>query len=247
MLALAREGDEMRVPGTVQALLQARLDQLDRDERTVIEHGAVEGQVFHRGAVVALAEAGDVDPQLVGLVRKELIRPETATLAGDHAFRFRHLLIRDAAYDALPKETRAALHERFAAWLARHGAGLIELDEVLGYHYEQAARYRRELGRRSPELEHQAGRALAAAGSRAAARTDVPGALNLLRRASALLPADDERRAATLLDQLVMLSVRGQVDERLDVIDELEGSRGRTAAHARARREALPAAPGGRP
>jgi class 3 adenylate cyclase/tetratricopeptide (TPR) repeat protein len=224
MVALVRDGEEVHVPGTVQALLQARLDQLDRDERTVIEHGAVEGQVFHRGAVVALAEARDVDPQLVGLVRKELIRPETATLEGDHAFRFRHLLIRDAAYDALPKETRALLHERFADWLERHGAGLIELDEVLGYHYEQAARYLRELDRPSPALEHQAGTALAAAGSRAAARTDVPGALNLLRRASALLPKDDERRAATLLEQLVMLSARGHIDERLGVIDELEGS-----------------------
>ena len=55
-----------------------------------------------------------MEPQLVGLVRKELIHPAPATLAGDHAFRFRHLLIRDAAYDALPKETRAELHERFA-------------------------------------------------------------------------------------------------------------------------------------
>jgi class 3 adenylate cyclase len=224
MVALVREGDDVRVPGTVQALLQARLDQLGRDERTVIEHGAVEGQVFHRGAVVALAEAQDVDPQLVGLVRKELIRPEAATLAGDHAFRFRHLLIRDAAYDALPKETRAELHERFAVWLERHGTGLIELDEVLGYHYEQAARYRRELGRPGAALEHRAGRALAEAGSRATARSDAPGALNLLRRASALLPADDERRAAALLDQLVMLQMRGQVDERLSVIDELETS-----------------------
>ncbi len=224
MVALVREGGGVRVPGTVQALLQARLDQLGRAERTVIEHGAVEGQVFHRGAVVALAEAGDVDPQLVGLVRKELIRPETAMLAGDHAFRFRHLLIRDAAYDALPKETRAELHERFADWLERHGAGLIELDEVLGYHYEQAARYRRELGRPSPALERRAGGALAAAGSRAAARSDVPGALNLLRRASALLPDDDERRGPALLDQLVMLSARGHIDERLGLIAELEGS-----------------------
>jgi hypothetical protein len=111
-----------------------------------MERGAVEGQIFHRSAVLELTQAADVEPQLAGLVRKELIHPTPATLAGDFAFRFRHLLIRDAAYDALPKETRADLHERFAEWLERHGQELIELDEVVGYHLEQAARYRRELG-----------------------------------------------------------------------------------------------------
>ena len=190
----------------------------------MLEHGAVEGEVFHRGAVVELTRKADLEPQLVGLVRKELIHPVTATLAGDHAFRFRHLLIRDAAYDALPKETRAGLHERFAEWLEVHGQELIELDEVLGYHLEQAARYCRELGRPNAELERRAGRALAAAGSRATARSDGPGAINLLGRALALLPADDERRPKALLDQLVMLELAGHVDQLASVIDELEAS-----------------------
>ena len=121
MVALVREDGDVRVPSTVQALLQARLDQLARDERTVMERGAVEGQIFHRAAVLELTQAPDVEPQLAGLVRKELIHPAPPTLAGD-AFRFRHLLIRDAAYDALPKETRADLHERFANWLERTDA-----------------------------------------------------------------------------------------------------------------------------
>ena len=85
-------------------------------------------------------------PRLAALVRKELIRPDRPQLPGEDAFRFRHLLIRDAAYDALPKATRAELHERFADWLEEHGADLVELDEILGYHLEQAYRYRRELG-----------------------------------------------------------------------------------------------------
>ena len=79
-------------------------------------------------------------------MRKELVRPDKAQLPGEDAFRFRHLLIRDAAYGALPKTARAELHERFAEWLAEHGVGLVELDEILGYHFEQAARYRAELG-----------------------------------------------------------------------------------------------------
>ncbi|HST19251.1 MAG TPA: AAA family ATPase [Gaiellaceae bacterium] len=224
MVALARESGDVRVPGTVQALLQARLDQLDTAERSVIEHGAVEGQLFHRSAVVELGHSDDVEPQLTGLVRKELIRPATATFADDRAFRFRHLLIRDAAYDALPKETRSELHERFADWLARHGHELIELDEVLGYHLEQAARYRRELGRPDAELERRAGRALVAAGARATVRTDAPGAVNLLRRAAQLLPDDDEQRAEILLAELMMLELTGGTDEKLEIIAQLEAS-----------------------
>src|SRR5215213_972540 len=99
--------------------------------------------------------------RLVALVRKDLVRPDKALLAGD-AFRFRHLLIRDAAYDALPKATRAELHERFADWLEEHGADLVELDEILGHHLEQAARYRQELG----PLDAAAAELAAAAGAR---------------------------------------------------------------------------------
>ena len=143
MVALVKEsGDgDVTVPPTIQALLAARLDQLDPSERGVLERGSVEGRVFHRGAVQALApEELQTVARLTSLVRKELVRPDKAQFAGEDAFRFRHLLIRDAAYDALPKATRAELHERFAAWLAGHGGDLIELDEILGYHLEQASR-----------------------------------------------------------------------------------------------------------
>src|SRR5207253_2988022 len=100
--------------------------------------------------VRALAEghlAAELEPRLAALVRKELIRPHPATFDGDDAFRFRHLLIRDAAYDGLPKATRAQLHERFADWLEQNASALAELDEIAGWHLEQAVRYGRELGR----------------------------------------------------------------------------------------------------
>ena len=163
------EGDVV-VPPTLQALLGARLDQLETAERSVLERGAIEGEIFHRGAVQALApEETQVTPRLAALVRKELIRPDRPQLAGEDGFRFRHLLIRDAAYDALPKATRADLHERFASWLEEHGTELVELDEILGYHLEQACRYRAELG--TPDdgiLAAAARRRLTAAGHRAA-------------------------------------------------------------------------------
>ncbi len=159
MLAMAGEADdEVEVPPTLKALLAARLDQLDAAERRVLERGAVEGEVFHRGAVQALGpEEAQVTPRLAALVRRELIRPETAQFAREDGFRFRHLLIRDAAYDALPKSSRAELHELFAGWLEQRGDGLVELDEILGYHLEQAARYRQELGQPDSSLAERAG------------------------------------------------------------------------------------------
>jgi class 3 adenylate cyclase/tetratricopeptide (TPR) repeat protein len=222
MLALAREDGGVGVPSTVQALLQARIDQLGGEERVVIERGAVEGEVFHRGAVLELSHTRDVELQLVGLVRKELIHPAPATLAGEQAYRFRHLLIRDAAYAALPKETRAELHAHFAAWLESHAQDLIELDEIAGYHLEQAAHYRRELGRPDGDVERRAGHRLAAAGRRAGNRSDAPGAMNLLGRAVALLPEDDPVRAGAYLDRLMLLMSTDQAEERLRMIEALE-------------------------
>jgi class 3 adenylate cyclase len=203
MLAMVREqgGDnEIVVPPTIHALLQARLDGLDGDERIVIERGSVEGQVFHRGSVVELSPPAvqpGVEAHLSSLVRKELIRPDSATFAGDEAFRFRHILIRDAAYESLPKATRALLHEQFADWLGHHE--LIERDELLGYHLEQAHRYRSELNATDEALPALAGRVaehLAAAGRTALDHGDFRAARSLLERANAVLPPGDERRLA---------------------------------------------------
>jgi DNA-binding SARP family transcriptional activator len=139
----------VRVPPTIQALLAARLDQLDVIERAVIERAAVGGKVFYEGAVADLAPATLLDAvpgALVSLTRKDLIRPEGSSF-GEQTYHFRHLLIRDAAYDSIPKEARAELHERFGRWLDRTAAGrAIEHEEVVGYHLEQAYRYRTELG-----------------------------------------------------------------------------------------------------
>src|SRR5262249_9945820 len=149
MLAMVREhgGDgEIVVPPTIHALLQARIDSLDGDVRVVMERGSVEGEVFHRGTVAELSPPpvrDGVETHLATLVRKELIRSTTPQFPEDEGFRFRHLLIRDAAYESLPKATRAELHEHFAHWLATHD--LVERDEIVGYHLEQAHGYLREL------------------------------------------------------------------------------------------------------
>ena len=181
---MASEADgEVAVPGTLRALLAARLDQLELEERSVLERGAVEGEIFHRGGVQALTSDGQVTPRLAALVRKGLIRRDKSQLPREEAFRFHHLLLRDAAYDALPKSVRADLHERFADWLEQHGTQLVELDELLGYHLEQAARYLDELGRDNGELALAAGERLGAAGRRAFWRGDRGTAVALLERA----------------------------------------------------------------
>ncbi len=223
MLALVGDsGDgEVEVPPTIQALLAARLDQLEPGERSVLERGSVEGRTFHRSAVAALADGdGKIDQRLIALVRKELVRPDRPQLPGDDAYRFRHLLIRDAAYDALPKAVRADLHERFAGWLEEHGTGLIELDEVLGYHLEQAYRYRTELGEVDRGVSERAGERLAAAGRRAFERGDVPAAISLLGRAVNLLLSDRPLRRQLLVDLGYAQIDAGQIEQARAAFDE---------------------------
>jgi class 3 adenylate cyclase/tetratricopeptide (TPR) repeat protein len=225
----ATDGD-VTIPPTIQALLAARLDQLDPSERVVLEHGSVEGELFHRGAVAALGEAdSQVDSRLVALVRKDLVRPERPQLAGEDGYRFRHLLIRDAAYEALPKATRADLHARFAVWLEGKGSELVELDEIVGYHLEQSFLYRSELGPLRDDdrrIAERAGELLGRAGRRALDRGDRTAAAILLRRATDLLPEPDAQHVLTLLDLGRCL---------LETADDLRGSR---TAFERASQEA---------
>ena len=245
MLAIAEEGGDVGVPPTIQALLAARLDQLDPAERDVLERGAVEGQVFHRGAVLALAAGEQVDGQLIGLVRKDLVRPERALLPDDDAYRFRHLLIRDTAYDALPKATRAELHERFASWLEEHGSDLVELDEILGYHLEQAYLYRAELGPlddAAAELAHRAATRLLASADRALERGDTSATVGLLTRATDLMPTEDPRRPMAELELATALGEQGELDQALERIAEIAAvarARGNVRVAERARLVAL--------
>ncbi len=223
MLALEVEvegaGDEVGVPETIQALLAARIDRLDPSERALLERGSVEGRSFHRSAVASLLPAGDRDSvgrDLMALVRKELIRPDEATFAGDDCYRFAHVLIRDAAYGSIPKELRAELHERFADWLARAAAErLPEYDEVLGHHLDAARRYRLELGP-AGERERELGRLAAAhvvrAADRAIARGDLAAQRSLLTIALESLPPDDPMQPGVVSELGYALAEAGEYD-----------------------------------
>src|SRR5262249_55410795 len=132
------------------------LEGLPEEERGLLVRAAVEGTLFHLGALRELGpELSDssLRVNLSALVRRDVIRPERSSFAGDEAYRFRHVLIRDAAYRWLAKETRADLHERFAAWLERTaGERVREYEEIVGYHLEQAYRCRREIRANDAEL-----------------------------------------------------------------------------------------------
>jgi predicted ATPase/class 3 adenylate cyclase len=230
----AAEGvPDIPTPLTIQTLLAARLDRLDPDERRVLERGAIEGKTFHRGAVEALTTSDapdDVGRCLERLVRKELIRPDSASFAGEHAYRFRHVLFREVAYAALPKKVRAELHERFAGWLEGvAGRRLTEWEEQLGYHLEQAFRYQVEVGRldaHGQELGVRAGGLLASAGRRALDRGDATAAVNLLTRAAALFPRDDPLRTSLLPALGAALRETGELVRAEEVLeDALERAR----------------------
>jgi len=191
LVAMLAETGSTRVPPTIQALLAARLDQLQPLERRLLARAAVAGREFARSAVAHLCpddERPGIAATLLSLVRKELVRPAASTLPGDDGFGFRHALIRDAAYGTLPKEERAALHERYATWLEEHG----QEGELVGYHLEQAHRCRRDLGRPDDALARRAGELLGDAGARALAREGVP---MLAAAGSAVFEFDDDGAA----------------------------------------------------
>jgi len=200
----AQAHSDIGIPPTLQALLSTRLDSLAPAERMVVECASIEGRLFHRGSVTELVPAHvrpNVGALLLALVRKEFVRPDRAQLPGDDGYRFTHVLLRDAAYEAMSKQLRADLHEGLFDWLTRvapERAG--ELEEILAYHLERAALYRREIalpdendaGRRAAEL-------LARSGTRAYDRGDLSAAQNLLSRAVSLLPSGDPMRVRALM------------------------------------------------
>jgi len=223
----AQNLEAIHVPPTISALVGARLDRLDPPERDLIGRASVVGKVFQRSAVTELSPAdrrSDLGVRLMALVRKELVRPERSAPTGDEAFRFRHILVRDAAYASLPKEERADLHARFAGWLERiTGDRLLEYEEVIAYHLEQAYRYRAELGFTEPLTASLAGRAathLRVAGMRALARHDTPAADNLLSRTIALLKCD-ARHGEVMLMVAGLAGETGNVQRAMDIFAEV--------------------------
>jgi class 3 adenylate cyclase/tetratricopeptide (TPR) repeat protein len=218
---------DFAIPPTIHALLAARLDRLVREERAVAEPAAVIGVEFPTPAVTDLAPDA-IRPQvgslLGALTDKQLLRPTGSVIVG---YRFNHQLIRDTAYQAIPKRARAALHERYADWLTAHeGDRLGEVEEVIAYHLEQAHDTLQGLGpldERGHALAHRAADLFGAAGRHAFAREDWHAAINLLRRAVSLAPDSADARGAELL-LAEALDETGAYAEAGALLDEIEST-----------------------
>jgi class 3 adenylate cyclase/predicted ATPase len=217
--------DELAAPPTIQALMAARLDGLSDEERTVIEAASVAGQTFPIEAVEQLvpdALRERVRQHLQVLAGKRLLEP-VPDGANDRV-RFRHTMIRDAAYGGLLKRGRATLHERFVEWAdASPTLRDVEYEEIRGWHLEQAYRYLSELGpldAHGIELGVRASQRLASAARRAFARGDMPAAVGLFQRAAALVPELSPHRLELFPDLGEALMDLGEFQEAERVLDE---------------------------
>lgn len=147
---LAHPVDDVEVPSSIQAVLAARLDALPSGEKRAAQDAAVVGRIFWDAVLGALLreDAGAIREVLRRLRVKELVVPrQPSALAGAGEFGFRHVLVRDVAYDSLPKRDRGAKHLAVARWAESElGARADELVELLASHYESALRYAEEFG-----------------------------------------------------------------------------------------------------
>ena len=147
---VARPVADVELPRSIQGLISARLDGLPEDEKAVLQDAAVVGRVFWVGAVAQLAGKGigDVRDALGRLRVKELVLPhEPSSFSDEYEFSFRHNLIRDGAYDSLPKTLRADKHAGVARWAERQaGDRADEIAELIASHLLEAIGYLDELG-----------------------------------------------------------------------------------------------------
>lgn len=223
MLNSGAEADrELEVPRTIQALLAARIDQLDSRERLVLASAAIEGREFHRGAVLELLPDDarpEVGTSLLSLARRQFIRP-LRSAGDDDAFAFVHGLVRDAAYAETPKDVRAELHVRLADYLEQQASSSVE---IVGHHLARATRLRLELGRRDETTERLAQRAaerLAAGGRRALELGDDRAAATLFDHASELVSTEDHFGRSVRGDLGRALTGTGDLDQARTIFSQ---------------------------
>jgi DNA-binding SARP family transcriptional activator/predicted ATPase len=223
IVAVSATGADTSLPLSVHAVLAARIDRLEYGERSLLGLAAIGGQSFRRPELAGLM--GDADPRDIGshlatLVRKQLIRPGRPEIDGRDSFRFAHALIREAAYDSMPKQLRADLHEKMADQLK---ATASPEAEVVGYHLETAYRLSAELAPvrdRERALATKAAEWLDKAAWAAFLRGDPTSGAGLLERAVALFRPDDARRFALLPRLGEALFEAGRLGDAERVLDE---------------------------
>jgi DNA-binding SARP family transcriptional activator len=218
LLALAQEAPDVSLesaPPSVEALIGSRLDRLEGRELDVIRRASVVGRRFSYEELADLSPDEPPEGPLAELERRRLVhRVDDGGL-----YRFHHVLVRDVAYRGIPKAERAVLHEQAGKSLDRRDG----VDELVGYHFEQAFQYVTQLARandRARELAVAGGERLGHAGIRAWKRSDTPAAVNLLGRATALLPGALVERRQLLCELGVALRTSGDLRAAEDALAE---------------------------
>ena len=196
----AAKDDELAVPASVGGIIEARLDTLDPEEKTVLQDASVVGRVFWLGAATHLGNdpRWTIDERLRALERKQFIlRQRRSTVEGETEYVFRHLLVRDVAYGRIPRAGRAEKHRQAAEWIESLGRPE-DHAETCAHHYQQALEYARASGAPIAGLDERARIALSEAGDRATALKGYQAAARFYTAALELWPEDDPEWPAML-------------------------------------------------
>jgi class 3 adenylate cyclase/tetratricopeptide (TPR) repeat protein len=214
--------EDIAVPETVQALMAARLDTLSTELKALLHDASVVGRVFWSGAVAAVAgrERDEVRRDLNELVRREFVRPVRASsIEGEDEYAFWHALLRDVAYQQIPRSPRAEKHVAAARWVEMTAEERLEDHAgILVHHYGQAFELARAAGEERPGVEQSLMRFLLLAGDRAA-HLDTEAAEVYLRRALALSERDERLRASVQARLASVLVERGEVGAAVEAYD----------------------------
>ena len=228
--ALAGDLDRTSMPPTVSALLSSRLDHLPASERDLLERLSIIGLEFSPADAALLADADDLSSLLASLARRDLLRRVRAS--SGEMWAFKHIMVRDAAYDSLAKVMRAELHERFADGLAADDELGRERDGFVAHHLARAAAYRRELGSRGGDVEGLVERAIDAMLVAAQSALDVEAyeaAEALLDQAYELHSAVSATRRRVLIRKFVLHFHTIAVTAGFDVVARLAQEQDETA------------------
>ena len=218
-----RGGEDFPVPETVQALISARLDTLPPQLKSLVQDASVVGKVFWTGALAAMGERdrGDVLDGVRELLRREFVRPaRVASMRDEEEFSFWHVLVRDVAYQQIPRGQRAEKHVRAAEWVEQAAQERVsDHAEILVYHYDQAIELRKAAGEPRPgdDLEQRLAGFLVLAGDRAM-QLDIDAAEAAYRRALEL--SDGPARAAALVKIADALQEQGRLVEAEEAYEE---------------------------
>ena len=220
------DGSDVTIPPSIEALLAARLDRLEPRERAVLQRAAVIGRIFAWDAVSELSPSSDrphVGACLQTLVRKELVQPDDESIGGGDAFRFSHILIRDASYRGIPKESRSTLHEAFAR--SSSSAPASAPPSTRRSSATTSSRPTSSGSGSGPitpatiSLRDRGRERLESAGHRALLRGDLPASVNLFERAVKLSDPEDSQRIDILTRQGSVVAQLGRLEEAEDLLE----------------------------